>query len=113
MGGYPEYVLTDYVKPRVGAEIYEVNANGYEILRATFTSEEKWVLEDKGYAPAAKSADSVQPTTAKFMTYKGRKFHLRGIVNGMAHLTTFVNYPELDLVQIEKGIWGMAVPADL
>lgn len=108
-GGYPEYKFNSYMAPKEGAEIYEVSKNGYEILRAKYTAKNKWQMVDKGYSPEVKSVPS-QEYELKYAMYKGKKFFLRANINGICHLTTFENYPELELEVKEKGIWGIQIP---
>ncbi len=53
-GGYPIWNIEYATEPVEGAEIYEVNRNGYEILRAVYSREKKWLAADKGYSPTSK-----------------------------------------------------------
>lgn len=107
-GGYPEWRLTAYIEPCDGAELYEMNSNGYEILRGVFTAKNKWETVDKGYSPRSKSP--AQPYRQKTVTYLGHEFILRATINGICHLATFTYYPNMNLKVLEKGIWGIEVP---
>lgn len=109
-GGYPEWRLTSYIEPKDGAELYEMNSNGYEILRGVFTAEKKWETVDKGYSPQSKSSSGPYHQTT--VTYNGHEFILRATIDGICHLATFTYYPDMNLKVLEKGIWGIEVPSD-
>lgn len=53
-GGYPIWYINEAIEPMDGAELYEMNANGYEILRAVFDRKKKWQIVDRGYSPLLK-----------------------------------------------------------
>lgn len=112
LGGIPEWTFSTYVEPTDGAELYEMNANGYEILRGVFYKDTKWVMVDKGYAPTTKSRATTQaePFVQQTVYYKGHPFFLRGTFEGICHLTTFTPYHDLPLEVVEKGVWGIQVP---
>lgn len=112
-GGYPEWKFDGYYAPRDGAELYEINANGYEILRAVYDETNLWETVDAGMAPNTRSISSNSSSTQQYATYQGRSFFLRATIDGICHLTTMQNYPELHLEVVEKGIWGIKVAEEL
>lgn len=54
-GGYPEYYLSNSIYPASGAEIYEVNKDGYEIIRARYKQGQGWQNINTGYPPTTKA----------------------------------------------------------
>jgi len=112
-GGYPEWVCDGYNAPEEGAELYEVTPQGREILRSVY-KDGKWQTWESEYYALPSTTRSTTAGKAYIgvkAQYKGYTFDVRGKVGDYYHLTTTTPFPIDGLHVVERGVWGIEVPA--
>ena len=107
-GGYPEWTFDGYYAPVEGAELYEVTPQGREILRSVYYAGRWQTYEGADWQPSRQAGVTHQP---RLCDYRGHTFMVRGESDDMYHLAIYKKVPLEGLEVLERGVYGLSVPA--